>query len=142
MSGAVHAAPGRVSLVSRRRRPMLDTLLRSEQSRLIGSGLVVVALTGWGSFAYLAWSSGQHVTVLTAERDAAVANHDAVIANYHKLEEAAGSLKEVEAKLGSARTEYSRVVQGWAETRGKLGAIQQELALLTNRLDQAAERVS
>src|SRR5215211_6864678 len=113
MSGAVHAAPGRVSLVLRQRRPMLDRLLRSERSVQIGAALAVAAVAGWSSFAYSALTSGQQVTALTVERDAAVANHDAVVANYQKLEKTAGNLKEVEAKLGSARTEYSRVVQGW-----------------------------
>jgi len=126
----------------RQRRHMLDRLLRSEPSVLIGLGLVVLALTGWGSFAYLAWSSGQQVTALAAERDAERANHNAALANYQKLQDAAGSLKEVEAKLGSARSEYSRVVQGWADTRGRLGAAQQDLAALAKRLDQASDRVS
>ena len=121
---------------------MLDPLLLSNRLFQFGAALIVAAVAGWGSFAYLAWSSGQHVTALMAEREAALANHDAAVANYQKLQEAAGTLKEVEAKLGSARMEYSRVAQGWAETRGKLGAIQQELAVLTNRLDQATERVS
>ena len=121
---------------------MLDRLLRSERSVQIGAALAVAAVAGWSSFAYSALTSGQQVTALTVERDAAVANHDAVVANYQKLEKTAGNLKEVEAKLGSARTEYSRVVQGWADTRGRLGAAQQELAALAKRLDQASDRVS
>jgi Skp family chaperone for outer membrane proteins len=121
--------------VLRQRHPVLDLLIRSERSLQIGAALAFAAVVGWGSFAHLAMSSGQQVTALTAERDAAVAN-------YEKLQEAAGNLKEVEAKLGSARTEYSRVVQGWADTRGRLGAAQQELAALAKRLDQATERVS
>ena len=52
MSGAVHDAPGRVSLVSRRRRPMLDPLLRSRRFFQIGLALAVAAVAGWGSFAY------------------------------------------------------------------------------------------
>ena len=114
---------------------MLGLLLRAERSFLIGSGLVVAALAGWSSFAYSALSSGQQVTALTAERDAAVVN-------YQQLQESAGNLKEVEAKLGLARVEYGRVVQGWADTRGRLGTAQQELAALAKRLDLATERVS
>ncbi|MFL5153019.1 MAG: hypothetical protein ACJ8C3_09140, partial [Microvirga sp.] len=50
--------------------------------------------------------------------------------------------KQVEAKLGSARVEYGRSVEAWAETRAKLAAAQQELAALTKRVDQARDRVS
>ena len=114
---------------------MLDRLLRSERSFQIGSAWAVAAVAGWCGVAYLALSSSQQVTALTAERDAAVAN-------YQKLQETAGSLKEVEAKLGLARVEYGRVVQGWADTRGRLGTAQQELAALAKRLDLATERVS
>ena len=114
---------------------MHDRLLRSERWFQIGSAWAVATVAGWSGLAYLALSSGQQVTALTAERDAAVSN-------CQKLQDAAGNLKEVEAKLGSARSEYSRVVQGWADTRGRLGAAQQELAALAKRLDQASDRVS
>src|SRR3954471_2555086 len=100
MSGAVHDAPGRVSLVSRRRRPMLDPLLRSRRFFQIGLALAVAGVAGWGRFAYSALSSDQQVTALTAERDAAVAN-------FQQLQEASGNLKEVEAKLGAGRQELA-----------------------------------
>jgi uncharacterized coiled-coil protein SlyX len=58
------------------------------------------------------------------------------------VQETFGKLSEMEAKLGSARVEYSRVVQGWADTRGKLGQAQQQLAALTKRLEQARDQVS
>ena len=54
-----------------------------------------------------------------------------VLANHQKLQQATGELKQVEAKLGSARVEYGRSVEAWAETRAKLAAAQQELAALT-----------
>ena len=93
---------------------MLDPLLRSRRFFQIGLALAVAAVAGWGSFAYSALSSGQQVTALTAERDAAVAS-------YQQLQEAAGNLKEVEAKLGAG---------------------QQELAALTEQLDETRDRVS
>jgi hypothetical protein len=114
---------------------MLDLLFRTRRPFPTRSALALAAVAGWSGFAYSALSSGQHVAALTVERDAAVAN-------YQQLQEAAGNLKEVEAKLGSARIEHSQVVQGWADTRGKLGAAQKELTVLTKRLDQGKDRVS
>lgn len=117
---------------------MLDLLVRAERSFLIGCGLAVAALVGWTSFAYSAWSSRaltQQVTALTAERDAVAAKHQ-------QLQQAAGELKDVDAKLRSARLEYSQAVEAWAQTKGRLGAAQQELAVLAKRLDQAKDRVA
>ena len=114
---------------------MRELLLRSQRSFRPGMALVIATLVGWSGFAYSSWSSDQQVTALTAERDAAVGS-------YQQLQGAADSLKEVEAKLGSARIEHSKVVQEWTETRGKLAVLQTELAVLTRRLDQAKDRVS
>jgi zinc resistance-associated protein len=114
---------------------MLDLLLRSKRSIQISFALTVAAVAGWSGFAYSSLSSGEQVTALAAERDAAVAN-------YQQLQEAADNLKELEAKLDSARVEHSRNVQAWTEARSRLGATQQELAVLTKRLDQAKDRVS
>jgi hypothetical protein len=114
---------------------MLESILRTKKSLLIGSALAMVAALGLGSFALSALNGREKVSSLTAERDMAVAKHD-------RLQEAAGELSQVEARLGSARVEYGRVVQGWAEAKAKAGAVQQELANLTKRLDQAKDRVS
>ncbi|MFL5209050.1 MAG: hypothetical protein ACJ8CC_07865 [Microvirga sp.] len=117
---------------------MLHLLRRTERSFLIGCGLGLAAVVGWSSFAYSAWSSrrlAEQVGSLTTERNVVLANHQ-------KLQQATGELKQVEAKLGSARVEYGRSVEAWAETRAKLAAAQQELAALTKRVDQARDRVS
>jgi septal ring factor EnvC (AmiA/AmiB activator) len=114
---------------------MLELISRTKRSVLIGSALVFAAVVGWGSFAYSALSSQGRVSSVTAERDAALAQRD-------RLQQAAGELAQVEARLSSARVEYSRVVQGWAEAKARAGVVQQELATLTKRLDQAKDRVS
>ena len=114
---------------------MFNLLARTERSVLIGSALALGALTGWGGFAYSALSAGRTVDAITGERDAA-------LAQLQHVQETFGKLSEMEAKLGSARVEYSRVVQSWADTRGKLGQAQQQLAALTKRLDQARDQVS
>lgn len=114
---------------------MLNLLLRAEKTVLIGCALGVAALTGWSSFAYSSLSSRSEAKVLRAERDAAMGRHQ-------QLEQANGDLGQVEAKLAAARTDYSRTVQGWAEARTRLGTVQQELAVLTKRVDLAKERVT
>ena len=90
---------------------MLHLLHRTERSFLVGCGLGLAAVAGWSSFAYSAWSSRQlaeQVGNLTAERNAVLAKHQ-------KLQQATGELKQVEAKLGSARVEYGRSVEAWAK---------------------------
>ena len=107
---------------------MRHLLLRTSKPVL---ALAAAALVGWSAFGYAALSSGS----LRAERDAALSQHQ-------QLRAASGDLAQVEAKLFSARNEYARAVQGWAEAKAKHDAAQQELAALTKRLDQARDRVS
>src|SRR4051812_19994539 len=85
---------------------MLHLLVRIERSRLIGSALALATLAGWSGFAYSALSSTRKIDAITGERDAA-------LAQLQHVQETFGKLSEMEAKLGSARVEYSRVVQGW-----------------------------
>jgi zinc resistance-associated protein len=110
---------------------MLELLARIKQSPMLGPALGRGGHPGVDS----ALDSPARAGSLTAERDAALAKHE-------RLQEAAGELAQVEARLGSARVEYSRVVQGWAEAKARAGVVQQELATLTKRLDQAKDRVS
>ena len=117
------------------RYPMMQLNLRARRSSLLGPVLAAAAILGWSSFAYSALTSGDRVSTLTAERDAALASNTRLLAT-------AGELAQLEAKVGSARTEYDKIAQGWAETKAKSAVLQQELATLTKRLDQARDRVS
>src|SRR5215216_3822077 len=113
-------------------------LLRLQRPFLIYCGLALAAIIGWSSFAYSAWSARQlsrEVRTLTNERNEARAKHD-------QLQKSAGDVKQLEAKLSSARAEYSRAVEGWAQTRAKNERAQQELAALTKRIEQAKDGVS
>ena len=112
----------------------LAPLVNAKRSLLICCALGAAAVAGWGSFAYAALSSAQRLSAMTAERDAAFAEHK-------RLQAAAGQLSELETKIGSARVEYGRVVQGWAEVKARIGSAQQELAAVTKRLDEASDRV-
>lgn len=114
---------------------MLDLLLRAIGSIRLGPALAVAALAGWSGFGYSALSSSQKTKALIAERNTA-------LASYQQLLDVAGKLADVETKLGSARVQYSQVVQSWADARGKLGQTQQQLAALTKRLEQARDQVT
>lgn len=109
--------------------------LKAGRSIQVGAGLAMLALAGWGSFAYMAVASTRQASALRAERDAVVAEHQ-------RLQETAGPLAQAEAKLASARSEYARTAQGLADLRTKVGAAQQELASLGKRVDPASDRVS
>lgn len=110
---------------------MRELLFRAERSLIVICALGLAAATGWASFAFSAWSSRQlsdQVSALNAERDEAVER-------FRRLERSAGELSQVEAKLNVARVEFNRAAQMWA-------AAQQELAVLSKRLEQTRERVS
>jgi biopolymer transport protein ExbB/TolQ len=110
-------------------------LLRLRRPSLIYCGLGLAAIIGWSSFAYATWSARQLSRQLTSERNEARAKRD-------ELQKGAGDLKQIEAKLSAARAEYSRAVEGWAQTRAKNDKAQLELAALAKRLEQAQDRVS
>jgi uncharacterized coiled-coil protein SlyX len=114
---------------------MLHLLLRAERPFQIGCALGLAALIGWGGFIYTAFSSRHELSAVRAELNEALANHE-------RLQQTAGDLSHVQAKLSATRLEYGRTVQAWAETRARTEAAQQELATLTKRLDQARDRVS
>jgi chromosome segregation ATPase len=110
---------------------MLDFIVRAKRFLPTGYALGLAALIGWSGFAY----SKYEASTLRAERDEA-------LGSLKRLQHTAGELSQVEAKLAASRIEYGRTVQAWSETRTRLGMTQQELAILTKRLDQVRERVS
>lgn len=112
--------------------------MRDLLSRVGRPGLAAFALAaaaGWGSFAYLGMASNARTSALAAERDTAVAE-------LQHLQDTAGQLSQLEGKIGSARVEYGRVVQAWADARDKLGAAQATLAQVAKRQDSAGDRVT
>jgi uncharacterized phage infection (PIP) family protein YhgE len=109
---------------------MLHLVRNAERSALIGAGLAIAAIAGWGSFAYSSVSSGTRVAAVSAERDA-------LQTKVQQLEAKSGDLAQVEGKLSAARMEYTQAVQAWAEVRARLGAAQQELA--TKRVSAARD---
>ena len=113
-------------------------LLRLQRSSLIYCALGLAAIIGWSSFAYSTWSARQlsrHVSILTTERDEAIADRNAVGAKHEQLQRSAGELKQVEAKLNMGNAELSRTVRAWA-------AAEQKLAILNKRVEEAKEVVS
>jgi hypothetical protein len=111
---------------------MFDLPFDARRLVQVGTGLAVAALIGWGSFGYVALSSSHRVSAAKAERDAAVAE-------MQQIQQKAGQLSDMEAKLASARLDYTRASQGLADIRTKITAAQQDLATLNGK---RAERAS
>ena len=114
------------------------SLRGDERAVLIAGVLAFTALAGWTCFAFSASSSRQ----LTQKLDTATTELRALAFKYETLQGTVGALGEVEAKLSAARVEHSRAVQAGVEASARLGLVQQELAVLTKRLEQARERTS
>src|SRR3954447_12448602 len=106
---------------------MLSLLLQRNRSFAVAA---ILGLSGWGAFAYSMISGGQ-LGAITAERDT-------LKASYEQLQQASGDLEQVRGRLVSARVEYSQTLQG-CDARAKVGAVQQELAVLAKRAQQARD---
>jgi CHASE3 domain sensor protein len=111
---------------------MIEQLFSRQRPVLSFMAVALVALCGWGAFAYSALSVSGKLGAVTAERDT-------LKASYELLQQASGDLEQVRGRLMSARLEHSQTVQGWAEARAKVGAAQQELAALAKRVQQARD---
>src|SRR4051794_18164541 len=108
-------------------------ICRSQPALTLSCALAVATLAGWSGFAYSASSSrhlAQRVDLLTADLHA-------VTAKYHALRDTIGEIAQVESKLSAFRMEQSRAVQAGAEARARTAEAQQELILITKRLEQA-----
>lgn len=114
----------------------MGKFLRPEYRPYFVVGALALALFGgWIGFAYSVVSSRSEISQTRAERDA-------VSSEYDQLKKSVGDLSNLQARLSSARSEYNAVIQAWADARSRLGAMQQEVAVLTKRLEQAGDRVS
>ncbi|WP_375459631.1 hypothetical protein [uncultured Enterovirga sp.] len=116
---------------------MFDLPFDARRVVQVGAGLALTALIGWGSFAYVALSSSQRLSAARAERDA-------VVAEMQQLQQKAGQLADMDAKLASARIDYTRANQGLSDVRTRITAAQQELAALNSKRAErsAGEKVS
>jgi hypothetical protein len=93
---------------------MLD-LQRNPHSGVF-CALVAVALLGWGSFAYGAWSGRQlsrQLSALSAEREEARSS-------YERLQRAVGDVSKVEARLGAANAQLTHVLRTLASAEYQL----------------------
>jgi hypothetical protein len=122
--------------IIRQKLALIATICRRDPAITLGAALAVAALAGWSCFAYSASQSrdlGQRIEVLTADLDAATSKH-------HALRNTAGELARVEGKLSAARMEHSRAVQAGAEAKATTAEAQQELILVSKRLERARDR--
>lgn len=117
---------------------LISSLGRDERAVVIAGVLAFTALAGWTCFAFSASSSRQ----LTQKMDILATDLRTAASKYEALEKTVGALSEIEAKLSAARMDHARAVQAAAEASARTRQVEQELALLSKRLEQARERTS
>jgi small-conductance mechanosensitive channel len=101
--------------------------------------LGALALSGWGAFAYAGRSAAAVESELTAQVSRLEVEREQLHAERTRLQE---TVKEVHGRLAAAREEQSRGVRARDQARADLATAQQQLAILTKRLDQANGRVA
>jgi DNA anti-recombination protein RmuC len=135
----------------------MNDLLRSiSRPLLIYLALGLLAISGWGSFAYITWSARQQVRALTSEREKLIVevthsratqehlrhSHEQLQRAHEQLQRSAGDLRQVEAKLNAARNEHRRVLEIIDSGKAQLAAAKDGMAGLLKRIEQRSERGS
>jgi hypothetical protein len=121
---------------------MSDLLQRLVRVRLLCCGLGLAAVSGWGSFAYSAWSArylSQEINTLLSERNELITARNEAQAKHEQLQRSAGDLRQMEAKLGAARAEYKRVLE-MTEAKAQAASAKEEMVGLLKRVGQGKER--
>ena len=126
---------------------MGDLLCSISRPVLIYLALGLLAISGWGSFAYVTWSARQQVEALTSERERLMvelmksrAAQDQLQRSHEQLERSAGDLRQVEAKLNAARNEHRRVLDIIDSGKAQLAAAKEGMVGLLKRIEQRPER--
>jgi prefoldin subunit 5 len=133
---------------------MGDLLCSISRPVLIYLALGLLAISGWGSFAYVTWSARQQVEALTSERERLMVeltksraardqlqrSHEQLERSHEQLQRSAGDLRQVEAKLNAARNEHRRVLDIIDSGKAQLAAAKEGMVGLLKRIEQRPER--
>ncbi len=114
---------------------MYRRVLTAIHANLIGSSLAMAGLLGVAGLGYATVSANHRAGAMAAERDSAVTE-------LQQLQASAGQLSQIESKIGSARVEYTRVIQAWSDAKDRLASTQQSLGQMAKRQEQALDRVN
>ena len=113
----------------------MDLTRRLNAHRVLSLTVSFLALVGWGALAYSAGSSASAERDLRAALAQSQAAQDQLRAERDHQQAAAGDLTQIEAKLVSARRELESLAQRRGRAAAQVAAVQQEMTLLTKRLE-------
>jgi len=113
----------------------MDLTRRLNAHRTLSLTVSFLALVGWGAFAYSAGSSASAERDLRAALAQSQAAQDQLRAERDHQQAAAGDLIQTQAQLVSARRELESLAQRRERAAAHVAAVQQEMTLLTKRLE-------
>ena len=113
----------------------MDLTRRLNAHRTLSLTVSFLALVGWGAFAYSAGSSASAERDLRAALAQSQAAQDQLRAERDHQQAAAGDLIQTQAQLVSARRELESLAQRRERAAAQVAAVQQEMTLLTKRLE-------
>src|SRR3954471_14655547 len=113
----------------------MDLTRRLNAHRVLSLTVSFLALVGWGAFAYAAGSSARAERALRTELAQSQAGQDQLRAERDQQQAAVGDLTQIQAKLVSARGELETLAQKRERATAQVAAVQQEMTLLTKRLE-------
>src|SRR3954452_18669312 len=119
----------------------MDLTRRLDAHRVLSLTVSFLALVGWGAFAYSVGSSASAERDLRAELAQSKAAQDQLQAERDQ-QAAVGELTQVQAKLVSARDELDTLAQKRERASAQVAAVQQEMTLLTKRLETKRAKIS
>src|SRR4051794_2594778 len=120
----------------------MDIKQRLKAHRTLSLILAFLALVGWGAFAYSAGSSSIATRDLRAELAQSKAAQDQLRAERDQHQAAVGDLTQMQAKLVSAHDELEALAQKRERATVQVAVVQQEMTLLTKRLETKRAKVS
>src|SRR3954454_2066988 len=120
----------------------MDLRRRLNANRALSATMSVLALIGWGAFAYAAGSSVRAERQLRDELAQSKAAQEQLLAERNQQQVAAEDLAQIQAKLASSRGELETLARRREQVTGQVAAAQQELTTLAKRLEDRRAKVS
>ena len=119
----------------------MDLRRRLKANRALSATGSLLALIGWGAFAYSAGLSARTARDLRAELAQSKAAQEQLLAERTQQQAVGDDLAQIQAKLASARGEFETLARQREQATGQVAAAQQELATLTKRLENRRAKV-
>ena len=120
----------------------MDLTRRLDAHRALSLTVSFLALVGWGAFAD-SWDRRRAPSVISAPNwPNPKAAQDQLQAERDQQQAAVGELTQVQAKLVSARDGLDTLAQKRERASAQVAAVQQEMTLLTKRLETKRAKIS